>query len=185
MKNTIIICLLVIISFGLGFYCSTEVRNNTGVNNTFAAGWEAARKRLEETGQYFMIDTTYSVKEIWGEVKNISGSKLTISIQPLDPLADSSLDERIVTVDKSTTLLQQIKKSDSEYNKELADYNNINQDYLGGPVLPDDYPNMFKESPISIGDLQIGQKIKVETDHDVRNTKEFRAKNILIQYPGN
>jgi hypothetical protein len=188
-KKYIIFSLLIILSFLLGFYfsnyidrCNTQTKINSDPNDTYAAGWEAAKKRLQETGNYF-IDITFPIKEIWGEIKNITGNKLFVSIKPLDPLADRSLDERIVIIANNTILLQKIKKSELVYNKEIADFKF--EEASSGPILPEPYPNMFTESEASIVDFKIGQKIKVEAENDVRNIKEFIASSIVIQYSDN
>ena len=88
-------------------------------------------------------------------------------------------------IDNETILLQQIKKSESEYNKEVTDFNDKFKDTANGPILSEPYPNMYKEDSASPADFSIGQKIKVETDNNIRDIKEFKASTIVIQYSDN
>ena len=58
-KKYIIFSLLIILSFFLGFYFSdfikkhpSQTKINSGADDTFAAGWAAAKNRLVETGSH-------------------------------------------------------------------------------------------------------------------------------------
>lgn len=193
-KYYIILGASIIVFFTAGFFTAGLI-NDSGAEScppassspakdSFAAGWEAARERLKETGYYFG-DVNFPVKEVWGEIKQVNGNQVTVSIKPLDPLADKSLDERTVKVNGQTEIIKKEKKSQTEYENEVAAYRQDNAELLDGPVLPASYPNLFTERIIGLNELGPGQQVKVLANENIRDIKEFTATAIVVQFPEN
>lgn len=193
MKKIIIIAiLLIMVSFISGYFVATEFVkkcNNIEVkkdnNDTFQAGWEAAKQRLAETGSYYMIDVNNPVLEINGSIKKIENNKITVIIRPFGPLDEPALDERVVIVSNNTTIVQMVEKDDTKFNQEVAEYNQKYKDFLGRASLPAPYPSKLTEKTITISDLRADQVVRVETEDNIREVKEFPAKKITVQFSGN
>ena len=117
-KQTITIIIIVLVSFGLGFYLNDYYKSVTN-DNTFQAGWDAAKQRLEETGFFPTMEEDTEVAFVNGEIKEIKDNKISLEIYPLEPLADPELDNRIVEVDENTKIYQLVEKDQAEYQKEM------------------------------------------------------------------
>lgn len=183
MKKTIIISLVVaLVFFALGYLIKGAKINPTGQSvkgaDTFQAGWDAAKTRLAESGLAGGA-LNMEIRQLYGEIKEINGDKITLKIRPLEPLADVSLDTRTVVVDKTTKIYSLEMKDSKEYLAEMAAYNKkiqpINSTAPFTPIAP---PDGFKKSEISLADLKVGQMINVTAENNIKTIKEFTALEI-------
>ena len=149
-------------------------------NDTYAAGWQAAKDRLAETGYYYQLDMS-PVQEILGKIERIEGNSISIKIFPLSPLAEKALDTRIIDVNPNTQISKITEKTQAEYMAELAEYEKNHGSESASPILPEDYPKMTEEGTGSISDFKIGQEVQAYTDTDIRDIKEFTANKITIR----
>lgn len=206
MKKTIIISLIVALVFFIFGYFVGGIQVGPGPvgqsasvqliqgDNTYQAGYEAAKKRLAESGYAPM--NNFEVKNVSGEVTAVKGKTITLKIRPLEPLADSSLDVRTVTVDANTKIYISEQKDQVLYQKEMADYNKKMQAQIKAmskpgqtptspttpttPIMPPE-PMVKKEA--SLADIKVGAIINVvAVDKDIKNTKTFVAAEITIQF---
>lgn len=203
MKKTIIISLVVaLVFFVFGYFVggtrlspvgqSASVQLAQG-DNTYQAGYDAAKKRLAESG--FAPMSNLEVKNISGEVTAVKNKAITLKIRPLEPLADPSLDVRIVTVDSNTKVYISEQKDRVLYQKEMADFNKKMQEQIKNlpqpgetptaprtptaPIMPPE-PMVKKEA--SLADIKVGAMINVvAVDKDIKNAKTFVAAEITIQ----
>ena len=120
------------------------------------------------------------VKNVHGIIQKIDGNKLTVKINPVEPLADPDLDIRIITVDANTKISLAVQKDQAQYQKEMQDFQNkIKQsptqtDYSQQPV-----PLVGKD--ITLSDLQENQEISVTAGENIKDKKEFTATLIDTQ----
>jgi len=86
-----------LIFFSLGYLIGSAKVSPTGKlaigANTFQAGWEAAKKRLADSG-FAAPMANLEINNVSGQVTAIQDNAITLKIRPLEPLADPSLDER-------------------------------------------------------------------------------------------
>lgn len=192
-KITIIIIILLAFSFLFGIFAGLQIglgnKRVTGISgqvgaNTFQAGWEAAKKRLNESGFYPMM-SNLEIKSLSGEVKAIKDGKLTIKIRPLEPLADSKLDERTVTVDNNTKIYQLIQRDQQEIQAEMEAFQKSMQAQIENPTaatLPSiTPPEMYTKKEIGLLEITIGQQITVTAGANIANSQEFKAIEITVQ----
>lgn len=170
----IIIILVALIFFGLG-YAFSFLKNKVSVNSndTFKAGWEAAKTRLIDSG--FVRANNLEARQVFGEIKEINGDKITLKIRPVEPLADESLDTRVIVVDQATKIYTLEMKDSKEYEAEVNAYNKLPKD-----KRPVDLPDSFKKSETSLSDLKVGQMISAQAGENIKETKEFNV--IEIDY---
>ena len=189
-KNFIVIIIAVaLVFFVLGYVVSSQVKPPGKIGpagqNTFQAGWEAAKKRLAETETGFTPTAANTeIKTISGEIKEIKGNKISLKIRPLEPLADPELDNRVVIVDDNTKIYQLEPKDPKVYQKELEDFNKKMQEQIVQPGVapqPVTPPEYFTKKQIKLADLKIGQQVTVAADKDIKNSKEFKAIEISLQ----
>lgn len=174
-----IIILIALIFFGLGYVFSIW-KNQVPIdkNNTFQAGWDAAQARITDSGILRNDKENVEMREVLGEIKEISDNKITLKIQALSLLADAALDTRMIVVDPATKIYSLEMKSLKEYGAELSAYNKLPQNQQ--PATP---PDNFKKTEISITDLQVGQMIIAKADKNIKDMKEFNATEIDYNKP--
>ena len=152
-------------------------------NNTYAAGWEAAKKRLDNLGIFSAIDKALVIKEINGTVEKVENNELRVGIIPFEPLADPDLDIRIVKINNDTQILKVTEKQPQEYEKDIEEYKtnrNLTPFEINSPdsSIP---PSKYKEEKVSISEIKVRDKINIKTGFDIKEKKEFIAKIIIIQ----
>jgi len=196
MKKTIIISLVVaLVFFTLGYLIGGINITPTGQlvkgANTFQAGWDAAKQRLADSG-FFAPMGNFEINNVSGEVIAVKDNAITLKIRPLEPLADPSLDERIVKVDANTKIYTLEQKDQAEYQKEMADFDKKMQEQLKNPLEPGQAPippvgdvgppEFFVKKEASISDIKVGMNINViAADKDIKNAKQFSAAEINLQ----
>lgn len=191
-QGTIIISVFIaVIFFGLGYITSKSHKQlcpqpTNEQKGDFQAGWDAAKQRLSETGFMPMLDDIESmeIKTANGEVTEINGNKISVKIYPLEPLADPEMDNRVIEVDENTKIYQLILKDQTEFQKELDEFRKkiderVNN--LEGKTEPLTPPSGFIEQESSLTAIQVGQQITVTAEQDIKNLKQFKAIEIIIQ----
>ena len=186
---------MALIFFSLGYLIGSAKVSPTGKlaigANTFQAGWEAAKKRLADSG-FAAPMANLEINNVSGQVTAIQDNAITLKIRPLEPLADPSLDERIVKVDANTKIYTLEQKDQAEYQKEMADFDKKMQEQLKNPLEPGQAPippvgdvgppEFFVKKEASISDIKVGMNINViAADKDIKNAKQFSAAEINLQ----
>ncbi len=186
-KYLIILCIInILIGFAIGLIFSQKFRSATKIkandqNNTFAAGWKAAEKRLEETGAYFFQNKKLPIKTISGSVDKIENNKIYLKVPPLSPLADKELDERIIKIDSNTTIYKVVKKPEDQYRKELEKFYQAHPEALNDAGLQVPPPSRVYSVEAKFNEIKVGQVLLVEADKDISKEKIIIAKKITIQ----
>jgi len=183
-KQTITTIIIALVFFGLGFYSGRLYPIGLKGENTFEAGWQAAKQRLSETGFMPMFGKDMEITSLSGEVKEVKGNKISLKISPLEPLADPNLDNRIVEVDEKTKIYRLIEKDPAQYQAEMEEFERKmgeemeNPEEIPEPVV---FPEMYQQEEAVLTDIEAGQQISVRTEGDVKEVKQFRAIEIIIQ----
>jgi hypothetical protein len=188
-KNLIIILIVVLLVFLLGFLIGFKWTGKCSVNlispdNTFQAGWEAAKKRLAESG---FMPPAVKQKTLYGEVKEVKDSEIVIKVKPLEPLASSDLDERIVKIDANTKIYFLEMKHEEERERLLKEVDKVIQE-TKNPTTPGESPvvstppSFFNKNAAIFNDIKVDSKVTiVAVDDDVKSVKSFIAAEVLIQ----
>ncbi|PIR12747.1 hypothetical protein COV49_04420 [Candidatus Falkowbacteria bacterium CG11_big_fil_rev_8_21_14_0_20_39_10] len=195
MKKTIIISLIIALAFfALGYFVRDAKVYPVGQlvkgTDNFQAGWEAAKKRLADSG--FVAMGNFAINNVNGQVIAVQGKAVTLKIRPLEPLADADLDERIVNVDDNTKIYILSQKDQAQYQSEMDEFNQKIREQTNNPSEPGQAsvsstrpimsPEFFVKKEASLADIKSGAMINVvAADKDIRNTKQFSAAKIEIQ----
>jgi len=184
-----------LIFFSLGYLIGSAKVSPTGKlaisANTFQAGWEAAKKRLADSG-FAAPMANLEIKNVSGQAIAVQGDAITLKIGPLEPLADPSLDERTINVDANTKIYILEQKDQTQYQSEMAEFNKKMQEQLKNPPKPGETPaaaagaimppEFFVKKEASISDIKVGMNINViAADKDIKNAKQFSAAEINLQ----
>ena len=164
------------------------VASNTN-NTTYQEGWDAAKKRLMETGFYSMT-AVGDVKNVSGIVQSVRSGGITVKIRPIEPLADPSLDVRTVTFDANTKFYLIKQKDPVVYQKEMTEFSRAMQRMSAQPgkltpmststlmIAP---PQPFDQIAATAADIKEGQQISVVAASNIRDAKEFVAMEVTVQ----
>ena len=158
-------------------------------NGEYQAGWNTAEQRLIETGfAPIMGIEDMEIRTVNGTVQEINNDKITLKIYPLEPLADSSLDIRVIEV-ANAKIYKFIEKNQEQFQKEMEEFEikmreqaeNSNSEIIdmSEPLMP---PEMFIKQIANLNDIKVGQQLTVDTDIDIREAKQFKASKITIQF---
>ena len=180
-KQTITTIIIALVFFGLGFYSGRLYPIGLKGENTFEAGWQAAKQRLSETGFMPMFGEDMAITSLSGEVKD---NRISLKISPLEPLADPDLDNRIVEVDEKTKIYRLIEKDPAQYQAEMEEFERKmgeemeNPEEIPEPVV---FPEMYNKEEAGLADIEVDQRISVKTEEDIKEVKQFKAVEITIQ----
>ena len=186
-KQWLIVILISLILLAVGYGLST-LRNKV-TNNSFQSGFDAAKQRLAENKNQSATKKVVEIKKVVGEITAINNDKITIKIKPLEPLADPSLDSRVVLVNAATKFYSSEQKDPKEYLAEMQEYQkNIKASKASttkilAPVTPATKivsPSRFIKKEISLTDLKVGQRISISAGEDIKNLPEFSALEITL-----
>ncbi|MBI4779146.1 hypothetical protein HY797_01690 [Candidatus Falkowbacteria bacterium] len=206
-KNLIIYIIIAVVFTGIGYFFSQPIAqsislrgNNSAVapgagQDTFAAGMQAAYDRLISRGQAAIVARGWGFREskvIGGAIKEIIQGEIILAVNPVNPLSDPTMDERIIKISDQTKIYRQIKKTaeetkaDSEaFNKDMEEFSRkVKEQKAGEPIEPPQPPDPLGKTEIKISDLKIGDQITVTAKNDIHAAKEFLAEEIMAQFTG-
>lgn len=144
----------------------------------FQAGWEAAEKRMAETGLCQSIGEA-GAKGVSGAVVSVGSGEVEVKITPLEPLADAGLDTRVVKINPETKIYQLVLKDQQVLQKEVDEYNKSleGKDINNLPPAPE----MQTKKEVGMAELKTGQSVVIYAAEDIKNAKNFVATEVSIQ----
>jgi len=192
MKKTLILTLIILVSLSLGILIGTKIKKTSvpqgspaNTENTYQAGWDAAKARLAQSPMGRIASSGMEIKNISGSISKIDGNKLTVKIALLDPLSDPALDVRTIDVDANTKFSLNVQKDPAQFQKEMQDFQDkmktrqaADQSQPQAPIVP---PMPFDQKSINLSDLKVDQQISIVAGQDIKNTKEFVATEVNVQ----
>lgn len=181
-KQTIItIIIIALIFFGIGFALASYYKSG---DNTYQAGWDAAKQRLAETG-YVPTMNDMEITFVDGIVQEVRDNKIYLKIQSLTPLANSELDNRIIETDENTKIYELVEKDQEQYQIELDEFTQKMQEEMDNPEIitePIMPPEPFIKQEINFNEIQVNQQIMVMAQEDIKDIKQFKAIEIIMQF---
>ncbi|MCF7835728.1 MAG: hypothetical protein K9M15_01260 [Candidatus Marinimicrobia bacterium] len=190
-RQITILVFAVVISLAIGYFAAGVGMGTQGVmvgDNTFEKGWEAAEKRLAETGFAPMNIEGLESKSVFGDVQEIKNDSIYVKIIPMSPLSDPELDIRIVKIG-DTKIYQLTEKDFEQFDKEMQEFNKKleaqQEKLLDNPDAsfePIDVPESFNKQEVGLDYIEVGQQVSVVAGEDITDKKEFVAKEIMIQF---
>jgi hypothetical protein len=196
-KLTITLIVLLILSFAFGLAAGMKIGGGEtaaapGIravkpgDNTFQAGWEAAKKRLSDSGFYpMMAGPGMDIRNVSGEVREVKDNKIILKIRPLEPLSDPALDERIIMAGDDTKVYRMEQRDPEAFRAEMEAFNKKMEERMkdpanlpAEPVMP---PEMYARKEISLSDIKTGEQINVMSDGNIKDAKEIKAVEISSQ----
>jgi hypothetical protein len=165
------------------FYSGINSKNQKNINDTYQAGWSAARIRLIESGYFSdqLGQDIYPITSVSGKIISLGNSQFSIKINTFDPLSDPDLDIRTVITENNTKIYKISEKDLESYSKEVKEFLGKYPQYKDMPDAPIGQPTKFFEKPITVNEIVSNDRVVVEASKDIRNAKEIVAKKITVQ----
>ncbi len=179
MKNNLIVGIIIGLVAGAGLFYFYD---NSYKGNTYASGWQAAKKRLLETTPMYKVLENEEVKAVTGTVKSISGNVVSVKINSVEPLADPSLDIRDVTIENNTKIVIATLKGRDAFQKEIEDYQKeIQKIAKDGKGQMPKMPDQFIRTDGTKGDITASSTIVATAYGNIKTSKAFPALEITVQ----
>lgn len=175
----LIIFLLVFVLGGIAgvFFIKNKIDINK--NSIYSKCWDEARKELIGVCMPpASINKDTAITNFYGKIIKINDSDNQIIIDPA-PLSDGedNISALILQISDSAKIEQIVKKDDSQYEKELEEYN---KNYEKNENLA--YPMKFFYKQVDFVAFRTGQTVTITSREDVRNKKQVEAVKIVINY---
>lgn len=138
------------------------------------------KERVNEVGNFIPQNT--EIKNLSGVIKEVNEKVIKVTVQfPRDPFGDSSLDERIVSIDENTKITMMVEKDLKVYQKEEEEFqkkiNALSGNITGGNIIP---PQKFEIKVVDSSVLKSGQNVLIVSASNIRLEKRFVASEINI-----
>jgi hypothetical protein len=174
---------VVILAIGIAigsFSINKGGSNPAGSANTFQAGWDAAKKRLADTGYAF--PTMAEMVSVAGITESVSDNGMIVKIRPLEPLADPALDTRTVQFDANTKFYQIEQKDPIEYQKEVNAFNlKLKANPTALATIPGGTLQPFTKTTVTAKAIKTGMTVSITAASNIKEAKEFVAKEVTVQ----
>lgn len=145
----------------------------------YMQGWNEAKTRFYNNRNFETKIENQDVRSIFGEIEKIEENKVYLRIKPIDPFDDKDLDVRIVNVVNESNIKRSIPKDEEIFRDELEDFYKKNPEFVGAPDAIG-IPSKSEYKKVNFQNLNIGMKLKVTSEENVRMKKEFFAKEIIV-----
>lgn len=148
--------------------------------NTYQAGFDAAKKRVEESSFGMMLRTPDDVRTLSGSVTAINGNRITLRTQSMNPFEDPSLLDRTVTVATDTKISKLSQKDPKVMQAEMEAFVKTMQSGKSAskPTTP---PEPFTRTTATVADITVGDILNITAAENIKEAVEFSASEIQIQ----
>ncbi|MBI5400894.1 MAG: hypothetical protein HZB12_02175 [Candidatus Yonathbacteria bacterium] len=152
--------------------------------NTYQAGFDAAKKRVLESQMGMMLRTSDDIRVLSGTVTAVNGNRITLHTQSANPFDDDpSLSTRTVLITSETKIVKLSQKDPKEMQAEMTAFMKNMQTIKGGtPAMP---PEPFTRASATATDIAVGISLNITATENIKTAKEFTTSEIQIQSRGN
>jgi hypothetical protein len=143
----------------------------------YARGYEngviVTKNRVEKSNLGAFFQTPSDVRVLYGKVTSVANNQLTLHVTSNNPFDSSIIADRIVKVDATTKIAQQVSKDPAVYKKELAAYTQKIKDKVAATV-----PFPYVEKVVPFSTIKVGDTISVIASSNIKTAKEFTASQV-------
>lgn len=183
-KNLPIIIISLIVGIALGFlldpYLPASFSNTKrSYNDGYTFGFSAAKSVVEKSTVGGFFKSPSEITTISGTITAIKGNVLTIHSQEINnPFEGPSINDRNITIGSTTKVFEIKNKTPEAYKVEIADF--MKKKYPP-EVAKNLYPKPYSRTAIEVSTLKVGDLIGVISATNIKNVKDFTAKEIQLQ----
>jgi len=145
---------------------------------TYEAGFAAAKKLVEESSVGPMIQSMGEVRAVTGTITSVSGSRIALRVQSVNPFEDQNLLNRAITITSDTKIVKLSQKDPIKFQSEMNAFLKASQSASNPSLTP---PAPYTSTSITGADLKVGDTISVTAGDNIKSSKEFSATEIQVQ----
>ena len=168
----------ILIGSGISFVYFSQSSSREGAS-AYQAGFDAAKKRVENSSFGAIIRTPDEMRVLSGTVTRINGNKIDFHIQSTRPFDEPSLDDRTTTVTSDTKISRLTQKDQKIFQSEMETFMKNSQTKKGATLATP--PEPFSHTPAILADIKVGDVLTVSAEENIKTKKEFTATDIQIQ----
>lgn len=146
--------------------------------DTYQAGFDAAKKVVEQSNIGAMIRPVDDIRTLSGSVTAVSGDKVTFHTASNNPFDDATLLDRVVIIGGDTKIVRLSQKDPSVMQEEMAAFTKATQTNTGTRATP---PSPYNSTTVKVSDIKVGDSITVVAGENIKSMKEFSATGIQIE----
>ena len=193
-----VIAVIAAISFSFGYYRGSQrtFSNNLeqkGVDiattdNSFDAGWEAAKQKIEESG--IIRNSNIPITTLKGSIQSIADDNTSFVIQTQyrvrNPLANQPPEVRTIIVNEDTQYISRIEKSRDQLLEERDVYqrerNELRAKAQSGEFVLPQQPERYTEEEVDFTSLNLNKQIIIRSvdQEDIGHLETITAGIIYI-----
>lgn len=149
--------------------------------NAYQAGFDAAKKRIEESGLSGVFLAGNEIHTLSGTVTAVNGNLITLQAQPIDPFVDPALTDRtvIITSDTKITKISQDNMQAFQTAIEAFIKNTQTGDETGAVQPP--APSAPTRTAADVSNIAAGDTLTVTAAENIKEAKKISASEIEIQ----
>ncbi len=173
---------LIVGTIASGWIIKQNTPDGVSGENTYEAGWNAAKARLTASPQFgVMMNTPDERKTLSGVVESVTVDKVSIKINPLEPLASPTLDSRVIIITSATKITRIVQPDQETFQKEMEAFKKSMQTapQKGTVIKPPEQQPHTKQDAILV-DIKVGDTITATAVENIKEIKEFTAIEIQI-----
>ncbi|HAT68657.1 MAG: hypothetical protein A2481_04560 [Candidatus Yonathbacteria bacterium RIFOXYC2_FULL_47_9] len=145
----------------------------------YQAGFDAAKNRILESPAGGALRTPDDIRTLSGIVTAVSGNRITIQTQSIDPFADSELAERTIIVTSNTQIIR-ISQGDAEaFNAEMEAFMRSLEKGVRDVQPP--APLEPTRTVVEASSILVGDTLTVTASENIKSKKEISASEIQVQ----
>lgn len=147
--------------------------------NTYQAGFNAAKKLVQDSDVGAVFRTPDDIRTIAGVVTAIDGNRIVIHTQSRNPFDDPALLERLIVVTKDTKITKTSPGDTKAFQAEMEAF--IKKTQAGqGAGLTSPRPPVPIKTIVDVSSIVEGDTLTVTAGENVKIMKEFSASEIQI-----
>jgi hypothetical protein len=189
-KQTVLIALMVAIGFSFGYWSNNRQISPAPANlqeicvSEYQRGMDTIYDRLISNGHADIAAFGFGFRPsnaIAGEVKEINGKSIFLTVSPMNALADPKLKEREVDLSKAKIYryrqktVEESQKDQEEFMKQMEQ---ADREQAGAPLTP---PEPFAKDTVSFDNLKVGDRVSITAGNNIHDQKTFSAEEIVLE----
>ncbi len=183
---TVILILLFLVTGILVGAKFKKTASPSGQENTYQAGWDAAKKELTEKCNNTKNNSVASTKSLSGVIKEINGQTISLENAFISDKTTNTISNPTsltISVSGNTKFYQITQKDKTQFQQEMDDFQKKIQEKINGNSSNDSQPltspQAQEKKELTLSDLKTGLFALIELD-DNSTDKNYIAKEIDV-----
>lgn len=148
--------------------------------NTYQAGFDAAKKLVQESEFGGALRSMDDIRAISGVVTDVSGNKIVVDTKSQNPFEDIALSSRTVVAAENTKITKKVYGDVVAFQSAMDAYI---KSMRSGKKITTEVPRIPEPTYeiISISDIKEGASVVITAEENIKSAAIFNASEIIVQ----